>query len=167
MSAAPTTVQSGVVVGIYYTLRDAQGNEIDSNKKGGKPLAFLVGAGNILPGLEKALIGKSKGDVVKAEVPPAEGYGEPKDELLEAVPRSAFPPDIDLKPGMQFQGNTQDGRAFPVKVAKVEGDQVTIDKNHPLAGQTLFFEVTISGVRAATAEETQHGHPHGPGGHHH
>ncbi len=163
----PLTVQEGHVVAIYYTLKDDAGKEIDTNRKGGAPLSFLVGAGNILPGLEKALLGKSKGDSVRADLSPAEGYGEPKTELHEEVPRGAFPPDIDLVPGMQFTGQTQDGRAYPVRIHAVEGDTVTIDKNHPLAGRTLHFEVSISGIRKATPEELEHKHPHGPGGHQH
>lgn len=161
------TVQDGAVVGIYYTLKNDAGEVLDTNVKGGAPLAYLHGHGNIVPGLEKALAGASKGQKVVAAVAPEEGYGQPDEALLEEVPRSVFPPEAPVEPGAVFQGRQPDGQVFPVRIAKVEGDTVTVDRNHPLAGVTLHFEVTIDGIRQATEEELTHGHAHGKGGHHH
>ena len=161
------SVQDGAVVGIYYTLKDDGGNVIDTNRKGGSPLAYLHGHNNLVPGLEKALAGAKKGEKVTAVVGPEDGYGMPSDELFDEVPRSAFPAEAEVVEGAVFQGRQPDGRVFQARIAKVEGDQVTVDRNHPLAGQTLHFEVTVDKIRAATEEEKAHGHAHGKGGHAH
>lgn len=158
-------IANDVVVSIEYTLTDDQGNVIDSSV-GGEPLAYLHGAGNIIPGLEDALEGKAVGDSFKVSVTPAEGYGEKDEGLLQVVPRSMFRGVDDIEPGMQFHAQTDHGMQV-ITVAKVEGDNVTVDGNHPLAGQNLNFDVKVLEVRAATAEELEHGHVHGAGGHHH
>jgi FKBP-type peptidyl-prolyl cis-trans isomerase SlyD len=160
-------VAAGKVVGIYYTLKDEGGEVLDTNRRGGKPLAFLHGTGGILPALERALEGRRKGDFVEVDLTPAEGYGEHKPELIHAVPRSALPPDRDYAPGMRLTGTDPQGRTRVVKITEVGTDEVKVDENHPLAGCKLHFEVTIVGVRDATEEEKTHGHVHGPGGHHH
>ncbi|MEO0649896.1 MAG: peptidylprolyl isomerase [Planctomycetota bacterium] len=160
-------VADGAVVGIYYTLKDEGGNVLDTNRKGGAPLAYLHGHKNIVPGLEKALTGAKKGEKVDAVVAPEDGYGQPSEDLLEQVPRSAFPPDAQVVEGAVFQGRQPNGQVFQARIAKVEGDEVTVDRNHPLAGQTLHFEVTVDGIREATEEELTHGHAHGAGGHQH
>lgn len=166
MAVAAQSVAAGKVVGIYYTLKDKDGAVVDTNRKGGRPLVFLHGGGTILPALEAALLGKRKDDEVQVQLSAAQGYGEVKPELHKRVPRSAFPGGRELKVGMHFT-STEQGRSMPVTITGFEGDEVLIDQNHPLAGQELFFQVTIAGVRDATTEETQHGHVHGPGGHHH
>lgn len=158
-------IANDVVASIEYTLTDDQGNVIDSSV-GGEPLAYLHGAGNIIPGLESALEGKTVGDSFKISVPPAEGYGEKDDGLLQVVPRSMFRGVDQVEVGMQFHAQTDYGMQV-ITVAKVEGDNVTVDGNHPLAGQNLNFDVKVVEVRAATSEELEHGHVHGPGGHHH
>ena len=166
MSPALQTVATGKIVGIYYTLKDKDGAVVDTNRKGGKPMVFLHGGGSILPALEAALVGKAKDDEVQVQLSPVKGYGEIKPELHKRVPRNKFPKGRELKVGMHFTSD-EGGRPTPVSITGFDGDDVLVDQNHPLAGQELFFEVTIAGVRDSTGEERQHGHPHGPGGHHH
>jgi len=153
------------VVLIHYTLKDDQGTVIDSSA-GGEPLAFIQGHGNLVAGLEKALEGKQDGDTVAVSVPPAEGYGAHAAGLIQRVPKRSLQGSGEIKKGMQFQARTDDGmRLFTVTA--VVGDMVTLDGNHPLADKTLHFDVQIVSVRDATAEELEHGHVHGAGGHHH
>lgn len=154
------------VVTIDYTLTDDQGNVIDSSK-GGEPLAYIHGLGNIIPGLESALEGKQAGDAMNVSVDPAEGYGERDENLLQSVPRQMFETPEEIQVGMQFHTMTEDGNMMVVTVAEVTSETITVDANHPLAGQTLNFDVTIVGVRDATEEELEHGHVHGEGGHQH
>jgi FKBP-type peptidyl-prolyl cis-trans isomerase SlyD len=150
---------------IHYTLKDDSGAVIDSSA-GGEPLAYLHGAGNIVPGLEKALDGKQAGEKLSVKVAPEEGYGVRDEALVQQVPRRSFQGVRDLKAGMQFQAQTAQG-PVAVTVTKVQGDMITVDGNHALAGVTLNFEVEVAKVREATAEELMHGHVHGAGGHHH
>jgi len=153
------------VVSIHYTLTNAEGETLDSSN-GQDPLAYLHGAGNIIPGLENALVGKTVGDSLQVTVEPEEGYGPVRDELVQDVDRSAFSGIEDIQTGMQFMAQTPWGEQ-PVTVVKVEGDSITLDGNHPLAGQTLTFDVEVVEIRDATDEEVEHGHAHGAGGHHH
>jgi FKBP-type peptidyl-prolyl cis-trans isomerase SlyD len=153
------------VVTIHYTLRNDGGSIIDSSA-GGEPLAYIQGHGNLVPGLEKALEGKQDGTTLAVVISPAEGYGERNEALIQRVPKRSLQGSGEIKKGMQFQGRTDDGmRMFTVTA--VVGDMVTLDGNHPLADQTLHFDVEIVGVREATTEELEHGHVHGAGGHHH
>jgi FKBP-type peptidyl-prolyl cis-trans isomerase SlyD len=160
------TAGDGKVVSIHYTLRDDDGDVIDSSS-GGEPLEYLHGAGNIVPGLENAMAGKAIGDKFKVTVTPAEGYGDVEGDGPREVPRSAFPKDAELEEGMQLFVRGPDGEPFPVWVVAVHDDHVLLDANHPLAGENLHFEVEVVAMRDATKEEVEHGHPHGPGGHHH
>jgi len=153
------------VVTLHYTLKDNDDNIIDKSDDGS--FCYLHGASNIIPGLENALAGKSSGDEVSVSVAPEEGYGPRDDERIQEVPRDAFPPEVTIEPGMQFNAQGPEGQTVIVTIAKVEGDNVTVDGNHPLAGVTLNFDVTITDIRDASAEELEHGHVHGPGGHHH
>jgi FKBP-type peptidyl-prolyl cis-trans isomerase SlyD len=153
------------VVSIHYTLTNKQGTVLDSSS-GSEPLAYLHGFGNIIPGLENALEGKEMGEKLSVTVEPEQGYGARDEQLVQAVPRTAFKGVEELAPGMQFQAQGPQGARLVV-VTQVTQDLVTVDANHPLAGQTLQFEVEISEVRDATAEELEHGHVHGPHGHHH
>ncbi|MBU6246675.1 MAG: peptidylprolyl isomerase [Xanthomonadaceae bacterium] len=153
------------VVSFHYTLTDDQGTVIDSSA-GREPLTYLHGVGQIVPGLEKEMAGRAAGDQFKVDVAPEEGYGVRHAELEQQVPRDAFQGVEDIQPGMQFQGRGPQG-VINVTVTKVEDGVVHIDGNHPLAGQTLHFDVQVTEVREATDEERQHGHVHGPGGHHH
>jgi FKBP-type peptidyl-prolyl cis-trans isomerase SlyD len=153
------------VVLIHYTLKDDDGTVIDSSE-GGDPLSYIQGHGNIVPGLEKALEGKSEGDKVVVAVTPEEGYGRHDAKLIQRVPKRSMQGAGEIKKGMQFQARTEDGmRLFTV--TGLVGDMVALDGNHPLADKTLNFDIDVVSVRDATAEELEHGHVHGPGGHHH
>jgi len=123
-------------------------------------LTYLHGAGNIIYGLEKALVGKIKGDTLKVKVEPNEGYGEFSQDQIQVVNREAFQGVDSIKVGMAFQAQTPEGAMQHIVVKKVDGDDITIDANHPLAGVTLNFDVEIIGVREATTEEIDHGHVH-------
>lgn len=151
---------------IDYTLTNETGDVIDSSE-GHSPLAYLHGFHNIIPGLENALEGKKVGDELEVTVEPKDGYGDYSVELVAVVPRSAFQGVEQLEPGMQFHASAPDGGTQVVVVRSVEGDDVTVDGNHPLAGQRLNFKVKVVDVRNATEEELAHSHIHGEGGHHH
>lgn len=153
------------VATFHYTLTDAAGKVIDSSD-GREPLTYLHGSGNIVPGLEKEMSGKQQGDVFNVVVAPEEGYGMPNPMMIQVVPREAFQGVDTLEVGMEFQAQTPQG-PMSVAIAKIDGDQVTVDGNHPLAGQTLHFAIEVTDVRDASLEELTHGHVHGPGGHHH
>jgi FKBP-type peptidyl-prolyl cis-trans isomerase SlyD len=158
------TVAPDRVVSIRYELRDDKGAVLDSSE--GEALAYLHGHDNIVDGLEAALTGLGTGDRREVVVEPADGYGEREGEP-HRVSRSMFPADEPLEAGMQFVGEEDDGSLFPFWIAKVERAHVWVDRNHPLAGVRLHFAVEVTGVREATPEELEHGHPHGAGGHHH
>ena len=145
-----------------YALKDDEGTVIDQSQPG-QPLSYLHGHRNIIPGLESALEGKNAGDSVEVRVAPEEGYGEPNPALEQVVPRDRFQGVESLEVGMQFQANTDQG-PVSVRVVKIEGDDVTVDGNHPLAGKHLNFNVTVQEVRDAKPEEIEHGHPHQEGG---
>ncbi len=146
------------VVSIHYTLTDADGEVIDKSAADG-PLSYLHGAGNIVPGLENALSGKSEGDKLSVAVAPDEGYGERNEALVQELSRNMFEGVDDVQEGMRFQAHSAQGTRV-ITVTKVEGDRVTVDGNHPLAGQALNFDVEVDSVRDATAEEIAHGHVH-------
>jgi FKBP-type peptidyl-prolyl cis-trans isomerase SlyD len=153
------------VVLIHYTLTNDAGKTLDSSA-GGEPLAYLHGNGNLIAGLERELEGKQAGDKLSVKIAPADAYGEYDKALVQQVPRRSLKGVGNLHVGMQLHARSDHGtRAVTVK--QITGDMVTLDGNHPLAGQHLNFEVEIAEVRAATEEEMAHGHVHGPGGHHH
>lgn len=154
-----------MVVSIDYTLTDNAGNVLDTSEGQG-PLSYIQGIGSLIPGLEKALEGKAAGESLAVSVPPEEGYGERDDAMLQAVPRDRFETDAAIEVGMRFQAMSEAGPQV-VTVVGVDDENVTIDANHPLAGETLNFAVTVVEVREATPEELDHGHVHGPDGHHH
>ncbi len=158
-------IEARKVVTLNYTLTDNDGNVIDQSSD--SSFAYLHGANNIIPGLENALEGKSAGDSLNVSVTPAEGYGERDPAKTQAVPRNMFPEDTDIEVGMQFHAQGPNGETLVVSVAAVEDDTITVDGNHPLAGVQLNFDVEVIGVREASKEELEHGHVHGPGGHHH
>ena len=158
-------ISANHVVTINYILKDNDDNIIDQSDD--SSFCYLHGASNIIPGLESALTGKSSGDEVSVSIAPEEGYGIRDESKIQAVPRDAFPADQAIEPGMQFHAEGPEGQSVVVTVAKVADDIVTVDGNHPLAGVTLNFEVTIADIREASAEELEHGHVHGPHGHHH
>jgi FKBP-type peptidyl-prolyl cis-trans isomerase SlyD len=153
------------VVTIHYTLKDDNGAVLDSSA-GGEPLAYIQGHGNLVSGLEKALEGKRDGNTLAVSVAPADGYGIRDEALIQRVPKRSLQGSGQIKKGMQFQAGT-DGGMRTFTVTAVIGDMVMLDGNHPLADQTLHFDIEIVGVREATTEELEHGHVHGAGGHHH
>jgi FKBP-type peptidyl-prolyl cis-trans isomerase SlyD len=158
-------IAENCVVSIYYELTNDAGEVLDASTDG-EPLTYLHGAHNIIPGLENQLLGKKAGDQLKVTVQPQDGYGEHSPNLVQEVPRNAFPEPDSLEVGMRFNAQSENG-VMSVVISQTGADTVTVDANHPLAGQVLHFAVTIDEVRAASAEELAHGHVHGPHGHHH
>ncbi len=152
-------------VSIHYTLTDDAGDVLDSSI-GREPLTYLHGSGQIVPGLEHALVGRAAGDAFSVDIAPEDGYGPRSESMVQVVPRAAFQGVARLEPGMQFEAGGDQG-SLSVVITAIDGDQVTVDGNHPLAGQTLHFDVEVTAVRAASAEEVLHGHVHGTGGHTH
>ena len=160
------TIAADHVVEIHYTLTNDRKEIVDSSR-GDAPLPYLHGHGNIVPGLEQALAGKAVGDKVQVTVSPAEGYGEYNEKLKKELPRNAFPKDSKLEVGAMFEASGPDGDAIVIRVVGVGNETVQIDGNHPLAGETLHFDVEIMKVRKATPSELEHGHAHPGDGHHH
>ncbi|UCF99116.1 MAG: peptidylprolyl isomerase [Spirochaetaceae bacterium] len=152
------TVEKNKVVEIDYTLKDNSGQLIDSSE-GREPLSYIQGTGNLIPGVEDALEGKSAGDRVEVTVPPETGYGVRDESLVLAMDRSQFTEVDDLKAGLRFRMETPDGSGV-FTVVKIEESKVHVDGNHPLAGMTLDFDITVQSVRDATPEELDHGHVH-------
>ena len=155
-------IKQDSVVTFHYTLRDDTGEVIDSSISTG-PFAYLHGHGNLVPGLERELEGKSAGDSLSVKLSPADGYGEYDPRLIQDVPRRAMQGIPDVKVGMRLHAQTGEG-VRTVTVTAVTDDTVTIDGNHPLAGKNLSFDIDVIDVRDATQEELSHGHVHGPDG---
>ena len=157
-------IENRKVVTLEYTLTDESGEILDTSKDS-EPLVYLHGSGNIIPGLEGALSGKSEGESLQVTVQPADAYGDRDESLMQTVPKDRFGGE-DVEVGMQFQARGPEGPVL-LTIVDIEDDAVTVDANHPLAGRVLSFDVTVLNVRDATLEELTHGHVHGPGGHHH
>ena len=153
-------ISNQLVASIHYTLKNDAGEVLDSSE-GQAPLDYVHGAQNIVAGLEKELEGKKKGDKLSVTVVPEEGYGEYDDNLIQELNKEMFGGVDTIEEGMEFHAQTQNGMQV-IEVKKVDGDTITVDGNHPLAGQTLHFDVEITDVRKATADELEHGHVHGP-----
>lgn len=163
MSTENLTVADNMVVSMDYTLTLDGGEVIDSSE-GRDPLEFLHGRGQIIPGLEKALYGMAVGDAKKVSVTPAEGYGEPDDDAFQLYPRDAFPGDMELTEGMGLHmRDTESGQVIEAYIHEIRPADVVLDFNHPLAGETLYFDIKIANLRHATSEELEHGHVHGVG----
>ncbi len=152
------------VVSIHYELSNDAGEILDTSAEG-EPLVYLHGAHNIIPGLENQLIGKKVGDALKVKVQPEDGYGVQQAELIQQVPRDAFPDPDNLAVGMSFSAESEGGH-ISVVITELTDELATVDGNHPLAGVVLSFDVSIADVRAATDEEISHGHVHTHGHHH-
>lgn len=152
-------IAQNTVAAIDYTLKDDAGEVLDSSE-GREPLNYLHGAGNLIPGLEQALEGSTEGDSLQVTVSPEEGYGTRSEELVQAVPMDAFAGVDEVEAGMRFQATDDQGNVRVVTVTDVADDQVTVDANHPLAGQQLHFDVSVVEVREASSEEIEHGHVH-------
>ena len=155
-------IEDKKVVSFHYTLRDEHGKQLESSREG-DPMTYLHGAGNIIPGLEKAMAGKVAGDQFEARVEPAEAYGERDENGVQRIPAKHFKQAGRLEPGQMVALQTRQGPR-QVMVVKVGRFNVDIDTNHPMAGLSLTFDVEVTDVRDATAEEVTHGHVHGPGG---
>ncbi|HZD11561.1 MAG TPA: peptidylprolyl isomerase [Candidatus Binatia bacterium] len=154
------SVQDDVVVSIDYTLRLEDGEVIDSSE-GRAPLQYLQGQGQIVPGLERELYGMNVGDEKEVTVSAEEGYGDYDEERLQQVPLDAFPEDMELEEGMSVRmRDVSSGQLFDATIDDIDDDDVTLDFNHPLAGETLIFDIKIVNLREASAEELQHGHAH-------
>jgi len=159
-------ISNNSVVSINYTLKNDKGEILDSCEGQG-PMPYIHGTGNIIPGLEKELSDKEVGAKIVAVIPPEEAYGQLEEGLVQVVPLADFDNKDEVKVGIQFHAQTSEDSASIATIVKVEGEEVTIDLNHPLAGETLHFDVEVVDIRAATEEELAHGHVHGPGGHEH
>ncbi|MDD9892427.1 MAG: peptidylprolyl isomerase [Gammaproteobacteria bacterium] len=151
-------IAQNVVASFDYVLTGADGEVIDKSEPG-QPLPYLHGAGNIIPGLEAELEGKTVGDELTAVIEPKLAYGERNEQMVQQVPKAAFQGVEDLEVGMRFTAESNAG-PVPVVITAVEGDTITVDGNHPLAGQTLTFQVKVTEVREASKEEIEHGHVH-------
>lgn len=158
-------IERNRVVALEYTVTDADGKVIDTNR-GGESLYYLHGHHNIVPGLERALEGKVAGEELEVQVDPSDGYGERDEALVFEVPRSELPAGIALQRGTQLQVTASNGHRAIATITKVKLNSVVLDANHELAGQRLHFSVRVQQVRQATREELAHGHAHGPGHHH-
>ena len=158
-------IENDRVVTINYTLTDTAGTVLDQSQDAS--FSYLHGAQNIIPGLEDALHGKQAEDRLQVTIEPERAYGERDDGRVQAVPREMFPQDVDIEVGMNFHAQSPEGAPMTVTVTEVSDATVTVDANHPLAGETLNFDVEVISVREADAEELEHGHVHGPHGHHH
>jgi FKBP-type peptidyl-prolyl cis-trans isomerase SlyD len=158
-------IEKNRVVQIHYTLKDDQGEILDSSIDH-DPLPYIHGVGALIPGLEKELLGKVAGDKFTTVIAPADGYGVYDEDQVFQVSADGFEEDDELELGMQVQIDTENGPAVGT-VTEIEGEEVTIDLNHPLAGVSLHFEVEVVEVRAATKQELDHGHVHSGGAHHH
>lgn len=148
-------ISDGRVASFNYTLTDEKGEVIDTSEGRG-PLSYMHGGGQIVPGLEDEMGGKTAGDTFKVEVAPERAYGQHDDALIQTLPKSAFQGVEEVLPGMQFQANGPQGQSL-VTVAKVDDESVTVDANHPLAGKTLNFDVAVTDVRDATEQERASG----------
>lgn len=144
-------IKQHTIVAIDYVLTKESGEVIDSSQ-GQEPLAYLHGVGHLVPGLEEALEGKKEGDVVKAVVPPGKAYGGRNEDMVQDIPRERFPDGMTPEVGMTLQAQSPAGPRM-VTIVAVDGENVRIDANHPLAGITLCFDVTVRGVREATPQE--------------
>jgi len=151
-------IGKNAVVSINYTLTNDAGEVMDTSE-GREPLTYLHGANNLIPGLEKEMEGKTTGQNFKVTIPPAEAYGESNPELIQTLSKEMFKGVDKVEPGMGFTAQGPQGEQHIV-VTAVDGDQVTIDANHPMAGKTLHFAVEIVNVRDASEEEIEHGHVH-------
>jgi FKBP-type peptidyl-prolyl cis-trans isomerase SlyD len=158
-------IENNKVVGIEYTLKDKDGGVVDTNAGGGEPLYFIQGLGTIVPGLERAMNGKSLGDSFDVTIKAADGYGEFDPNRKRRIPKSALN-GMEVQVGQMLQASGPEGSSV-VTVSDVTETEIEIDGNHPMAGKDLYFSIKVAEIRDATEEELSHGHIHGPGGHHH
>jgi len=154
------------VVSFNYKVQSEKGEVIDESKPG-QPLSFLAGNGHVLPKVEETLNGMLLNAKKTITLEPEDAYGLFSEEFIRPAARDSFPEDLELKEGMEFMANLEDGSTKPFIIKEINDDQITCDFNHPLAGYTLVFDLELIEVRDAAPEEIEHGHAHGPGGHAH
>lgn len=154
------------VVTMNFTLKDDEGNILDTTESG-EPFSYLSGNDMVLPKLEEAVSGMIMGTKKNIKLTASDGYGDYNEQVVQVVGRENFPQDFELEIGMSYMASAPDGAQMPFVITNVEGEEITIDFNHPFAGKNLIFDVELLDVRDATAEELSHGHVHGPDGHHH
>ena len=156
-------IAKDTVVTLQYRVAESNGRLIEQSKT---PMVYLHGGyNNTLPKIEQALDGQQAGHEVTLDLQPADAFGQRDESLVRVIPKSEFPPGV--KVGGQLEGRADDGRPHVFHVMKIKGPEVHLDGNHPLAGKALKFQLKVTGVRAASAEEIAHGHVHGEHGHHH
>lgn len=160
-----TKIAENMVVSLDYTLTNTNGDILDKSENG--QFVYLHGANNIIPGLENALSNKQLNDEFDVTIAPEDAYGDKDDSKKQVVGREMFEPGSPIDVGVQFHAQSPEGDMLVITVTEVNGDEITIDGNHPLAGETLNFSVKVVGIRDASEEEVAHGHVHGPDGHHH
>lgn len=160
-------VQDGKVVLVHYRLTLDGVEDVVDSTEGDEPMAYLHGADNIVPGLERALEGLGVGETIAVTLQPEDAYGEREPDAIQEIPHDAFPDDLEVEVGMQLTAEDEDGELTPLYVRAIAEDHVVVDTNHPLAGETLRYEVTIVEIRDATDSEVEHGHAHGADGHDH
>ena len=158
-------IKKNKVVTLDYTLKNSEGMLLDTSE-GRESLLYLHGVGALIPGLEIELDGKKTGDILSVIVPPEKAYGSKSDDLYQKVSKDGFQGEEELSVGMQVQLDTDNGQVIAL-VSEINGDEVILDMNHPLADMELHFDVEIKNVREATSDEIAHGHAHGVGGHQH
>lgn len=159
-------IAENTIVTIDYTLKDDEGNVIDSSE-GKEGLVYLHGAQNIIAGLENALAGKSVGDALQVTVPPEEGYGEHDEGKIQPVDKAMFEDAGEITVGMDYYAQDPNGEMITITIMEITDEHIIVDGNHPLAGKNLHFDVSVTEIREASAEELDHGHVHGPDDHHH
>jgi len=160
MTDKPLTVADDLVVSLDYTLHLEGDPEVFDTSEGQEPLEFIQGRGHIIPGLEQALYGMAVGQKKQVVVQPEDGYGELDSDAFQLIPRDTFPETMDLEVGMGLELQDEDGEALEAYVAELNPDSVMLDFNHPLAGEVLYFDVEVTAIRPATAEELEHDHVH-------
>ncbi|MDH5425527.1 MAG: peptidylprolyl isomerase [Gammaproteobacteria bacterium] len=160
-----TKIAKNTVVSLDYTLTNDAGDVLDKSENG--QFVYLHGSNNIIPGLEAALTDKTLNDEFKVSIEADDAYGQKDDSKKQVVGREMFEPGSPIEVGTQFHAQSPEGDMLVITVTDVAGDEITIDGNHPLAGERLHFDVKVTDIREASEEEVAHGHVHGPDGHHH
>jgi FKBP-type peptidyl-prolyl cis-trans isomerase SlyD len=158
-------ITKNTVISLAYTLKNDTGEILDTST-GREPLVYLHGVGALIPGLESAIEGLTVGDSKSVIIQPEDAYGKRSDNLIHKVSKGGFQGEEEMTVGMQVQLEMEEG-PMVAAITNIEGDEVTLDLNHPLADEVLHFEIAVENIRMATEEEVQHGHVHGEGGHHH